>query len=371
MKKVVLFLACLLILSSSLLNAFQLDFGKGTDYAGTFRPFIFNVSSLNYYDNGTSVYYQLPMLYFVVDVDSENFNPNNAYVYVIVNEEKKIQLEYYHYNSNVPPIYINVYSFGGKIFPQMFGYDYNYDGYTKMLGDIKDITFVIEYKGQKYSYTYSNFSEKYKEFLLSYNNSIKSLDTSNYPQVSWTIDGNIDGVGVCLLEGNDEDGIWDNQTLLAYKKIDQDSKAYYGNWFIGSNIPNSLDFSQEQGIMIPGDDYLILKVKSKITADKNIDDEGYSVMRFQVAFKKIPEDKLIPITNLNGWQLLGGGDEEIFVDDFSKIFDLTKVNTIWSWNNNSWSIWSPDQIIMNVIKDYGLEPIHLIYPFHGFWVNFK
>ena len=94
-------------------------------------------------------------------------------------------------------------------------------------------------------------------------------------------------------------------------------------------------------------------------------------MRFQAAIKKIPDNATLAITNLTGWHLMGTGKREIFVNEFNNIFDKNKVATIWSWQVNGWKIWSPDPNIMDLLSNYGLNVLKLVYPRHGYWVKFK
>ena len=78
-----------------------------------------------------------------------------------------------------------------------------------------------------------------------------------------------------------------------------------------------------------------------------------------------------PITNASGWHLLAGMGFDVFMDFIGGFFQLNKVITIWTWNNNSWSIWSPDENIMKLISNYGLKTLSIIYRNQGIWVNLK
>jgi hypothetical protein len=63
-----------------------------------------------------------------------------------------------------------------------------------------------------------------------------------------------------------------------------------------------------------------------------------------------------------GWNLLGIG-RDTTVDNFSDI------STLWQWNGSNWKIWSPENSILNLLKNYNIEIADKIKAGEGFWVN--
>jgi hypothetical protein len=378
MKKLVCLISVVLILFIfSTLNAFEVKFGEGKPYEGVMRPLIFNATVLDYYDNGTKYTTQFPIIIFELKIISENFDPYKANVYAIINNDESFKIKTFLEESliNVYPSYVDSYMYTGKIFPQMFSENFDLTGYNNMLDQIDNITIYLNYEGDQYSITY-DFS-KYREFLKTFYNPITSIDTSNFPVVNWiSNEDNLNGIGISLLYG-DEDK-WDNESISSRYKTNNDRA--FGAWFINDNKSghfnmaeyindNSFDFSSFPGMILDKDLY-IFKIKTFEPYYSDYNNKGYTVLRFFAGFKKVPTDKVEPITTVSGWKLLGT-DESLFIDQMGDIFNLSKVNTIWAWVNNSWRIWSPDATIEGIIENYGLTKLNVIYPNRGFWVNFK
>ncbi len=63
-----------------------------------------------------------------------------------------------------------------------------------------------------------------------------------------------------------------------------------------------------------------------------------------------------------GWNLLGIG-KDTTPDNFSDI------STLWQWNGANWKIWSPENSILNLLKNYKIEIADKIKAGEGFWVN--
>ena len=67
-----------------------------------------------------------------------------------------------------------------------------------------------------------------------------------------------------------------------------------------------------------------------------------------------------------GWMLLGlKKDTPVSIEKFNKSF----INSVWKWENNSWSIYSPVSTINELIKKYKISQIDSIKPVEGFWLN--
>ena len=373
MKKLLFFLFFIFFIISSL-NAFQVNFGEGKDYEGFFKPMVFNVSVLNYYDNGTKSVTNYPILSFLIVVKSPNFSPYDAHCYVKINDNITKDLGFYYTSTNVPTGYKDKYIFSTKIVPQELGYEFDYDGFTGILNYIKKVTFYLEYMGDTYTYTIENFSQ-YVNFLKTYNNSIIDVDTSNYPVISSNInneDYNVSDLGLCILFGRYD--IWNDYYTPAGGKIDYAKKALFGQWFSVNNPSEfTVNLADIPNINIPATPGYIAKVKSEIRENLDQEVEGSNILRFQVAFKKISGEKTYPpITNLSGWMLLGCLYDDIYINKtFNDIFNTEKVNSVWSWQGNNWAIWSPDPTLMNLILYYGVPKLNIIYHYQGFWVNFK
>ncbi len=372
MKK--LFIIFILLFSISYLNASNLKFGTGKEYEGTFYTRVFNVSVLNYYDNGTKTLHSYPVLNFLIVVNSENFNPYAAHCYMKINDNFTKKLNFFFNSANVPPGYMNKYIFDNKIVPQEFGYEFNYEGFENLLNSIDNVTFYLEYEGDTYITSINNFSQ-YVDFLKTYNNSIVDFNTSNYPEIFANIDTNynVSDIGLCLLVGRYD--IWNNPDYSAGSKIDYGRKALFGEWVSIDNLTgNSFNLADVPGIVIPVLPGYIAKLKTEIRANMDENSEGYGILRFQIAYKRVLPENIIPITNVSSWQLFGSGGpmgRDLYIQQINKIFNLDKVKTVWSWKNSKWYIWSPDETLMNLILNYGLPKLNIVYHFNGFWVNFK
>ena len=362
MKKIFILLCFVLFVSISSLNAFSVNFSNGS-----FKPVLYNVTLFTYSSDGQIVRHTFSVLEADIKITSNSFNPYNANVYVRINGNLTISLKLVEDLMNVYPSYVDKYYFHGIIAPQMFNYSYDIDGYYNMLNEINNITYYIEYKGETFQYNL-DFS-KYRDFLKDFNNSIQSMDSSNFPLVKWSFSSdNFSKVGIGLYHGDKK--TWDNQSLIDYQKIDKERERAFSGWFDSDNITgNSFDFSKYPGLIL-SKDYYIFKVKNFEPFSEDESNEGYNVSKFTAGFKKIPYDRCNPITTASGWKLLGT-DENLFVDNLSDYFELSKINTIWTWVNNQWHIWSPVESIQAIISSYGINTLNVIYPHHGFWVDFK
>jgi hypothetical protein len=97
------------------------------------------------------------------------------------------------------------------------------------------------------------------------------------------------------------------------------------------------------------------------------EDKGYILT---MELKK--QSNILNKSNLNilaGWNLITVSNFIKPIEDFNAI--SSSINTVWKWKGNSWQIWSPNQEIMNLIKQYKLDVIKEILAGEGFWINSK
>ncbi len=366
MKKFILSLILSFFLSVSLnLNAFSIpDFP-----AGKAKILIYNISLLGYYDNGTSESFNAPVLGFNVKIFSDDFDNGATHIYLKINDNQTFDFSEFTCLTNVAPSYKNTYVYSAKIVPPYLGENgFSSENYENMLDKIDNITFYITYKNQTYSYTFNNFNTKYASFLKTFYTPVTAIDTSNYPVVSWTGDNEGGYYGFSLYTGDDEK--WDNSEYADYisnKKIDYDIPASFAGW--DNLTSNQVDFSQYSNVIIPKD-LLVFKMKYLYKYSNNEDEEGSSVLRLFAGYKKIPEDKVVPIVTFSGWKLLGT-EEEMYMSNLEQAFGANNVSTIWVWRNGGWQIYSPDSTILSIIKNYGLKVLYSVFPNEGLWIKFK
>jgi hypothetical protein len=367
MKKRLFAIVTVIFLFAASINAMVINFGKGEVYEGTLYPIIFNPSVVRYYDNNTKESFDAYLLYFLLKVDSKNLNPFKAHAYIKINDNITKNMEYSIALGNAYPYYLNAYEFTAKIFPQEFSFNYDKDGYDNMLNLIDNVTFFLEYDNKTFSYSFSDFT-KYADYLKNFNHSLGSLDVNNFPVISWEGNDNISNIGVSLYIADSNN--WNDPNTQAAAKILPYTKAIFANWYYGDNVTKNIDISEIPNLIIPGLRY-IAKIKNSAHLSKDNSQEAHNIINFQAVYKKIPDNIIKPITNASGWHLLSGMGFDVFMDFIGGFFQLNKVITIWTWNNNSWSIWSPDENIMKLISNYGLKTLSIIYRNQGIWVNLK
>jgi len=48
---------------------------------------------------------------------------------------------------------------------------------------------------------------------------------------------------------------------------------------------------------------------------------------------------------------------------------LGDIKTVWRWTGSNWQIWSPNENIMDMLSNYGIDAIETVNRGEGFWVN--
>ncbi len=84
----------------------------------------------------------------------------------------------------------------------------------------------------------------------------------------------------------------------------------------------------------------------------------------------IPADNSIELTG-SGWFLAGIKNPDISSVKPKDFFNLSSIDTIWKWEDNSWAVWSTKTDILNLINNYSLPFIQTLNSSDGFWINYS
>ncbi len=101
-------------------------------------------------------------------------------------------------------------------------------------------------------------------------------------------------------------------------------------------------------------------------------DKLYSGEGFWIYGKKatisIPFGKEYGIEEMkikNGWSLVGSGK----LINSNSFTEFGNIISIWKWDNNTWSVWSPQNKIKKLLKLYKIKSISFIDKGEGFWID--
>ncbi len=142
-------------------------------------------------------------------------------------------------------------------------------------------------------------------------------------------------------------------------KWDKDSN----NWEIWSPNPNVLSLISQYGMKTfdtinPGEGFWA-----------NVTDKIFKIVVPTESYFKGYSDVGDFFFKKTGWHLFSTKKPVTSLP--LSIFNKKGIKTLWKWDisSSSWSIWSPDKNILNLIKKYGLKNIDKFEVDDGFWVN--
>jgi hypothetical protein len=175
----------------------------------------------------------------------------------------------------------------------------------------------------------------------------KSGDNSSITKLSITSGWNLKALPVNVAENVNIDDLFNKNGIETIWKWSGSSWEIYSpiaaiSQLIASyKISSAKDIKSGEGFWINSDEAFSVDINGS---------EEYGVETLKI---------------VTGWNLLGAGSNI----DITDLSNIENIKTVWKWNGSNWQIWSPVEVIDNLINIYKIETITTIEQGEGFWVN--